>query len=90
MRALALLVVLGLVLGAVQALEKDRVLVLVGNSAIQHTHSKYFAILQGTPQPLYHLPPLFLPPLLRSILFHMLKKKLTLVNSAPHQIEATN
>lgn len=47
MRVFVLLAIAMVFAGAVQALEKDQVLVLVGNNAIQHTHSKYFSILQG-------------------------------------------
>jgi oligosaccharyltransferase complex subunit beta len=46
MRVWALLVLATIVLSAAQALEKDHILVLTGNGAIQHSHSKYFSILQ--------------------------------------------
>jgi hypothetical protein len=49
MKAIFAVVMLALALSAVQAIEKDQVLVLVGNTAVQHTHSKYFAMLQGMP-----------------------------------------
>lgn len=53
MRVFALVAIALVFAGAVQALEKDQVLVLVGNNAIQHTHSKYFSILQGTSLSVY-------------------------------------
>lgn len=53
MRVFALLAIALVFAGAVQALEKDQVLVLVGNNAIQHTHSKYFSILQGMSNTVY-------------------------------------
>lgn len=49
MKALVIVAVLALSLALAQALEKPQVLVLVGNSVIQQTHSKYFAMLQGSP-----------------------------------------
>lgn len=48
MRVWALLALLAIAVSAVQAVEKDQILVLVGSTGIQQSHSKYFSALQGS------------------------------------------